>query len=120
MDDGRRPALAPLATVAYVSLDWKWERDMSAGRFCFNPHAVYYNRRRIRADDRHALDARARRAHLLPNPDGGTILESREDVELEQSLRFAWLRSGKGRGWVAQASISRTSGVRIGIGTIRW
>jgi hypothetical protein len=31
--------------------------------------------------------------------------ESREGVEFEQSFRFAWFRSGRGRGWVVQASV---------------
>ncbi len=91
--------------VAYVSLDWKWERDMGAGRFCLNPHAVCYTDdgfgQTIAMRWTRALGART----YFQTQTAERSSESREDVELEQSLRFAWLRSGKGRGWVAQASI---------------
>ena len=33
------------------------------------------------------------------------VTEKTHGIEFEQSLRFAWLRSGRGRGWIAQASV---------------
>lgn len=91
--------------VVYLSLDWRWTNEMAGWDFCLNPRVVYYS------DDGGGQStvlswkrpAGPRRFFQIRTAERSA--ESMEGVEFEQSFRFFWLRSGKGRGWVAQASV---------------
>ena len=91
--------------VVYASLDWRWTNEMSGWDFCLNPRVVCYS------DDGFGQStvltwtrpAGSRRFFQILTAERSA--ESMEGVEFEQSFRFYWLRSGKGRGWVAQASV---------------
>ncbi|MDY0148681.1 MAG: hypothetical protein RBT03_01185 [Kiritimatiellia bacterium] len=91
--------------VVYLELQWKWEREMGGGRLRLNPRGVYYSDEGFgqvtslswtkHLNDRMRFQIRTAERSS----------ESREGVNFEQTFRFAWLRSGTGRGWVAQASV---------------
>ena len=91
--------------VAYASLDWRWERQVGVGQFCFNPRAFYYTDDGLGQQTVVSWTRQLGAKTYFQSRTAERTSESREDVELEQSLRFAWLRSGRGRGWVAQGSV---------------
>ncbi len=91
--------------VVYVGLDWRWQREMGAGRFCLNPRGVYYSDEGFGQKTEITWTRPMRERNLFQIRTAERSSEGLEGVEFEQSFRFAWLRSGKGRGWVMQASV---------------
>ena len=91
--------------VAYLSLDWRWERPLGAGKFCLDPRAFYYTDDGLGQQTVVTWTRQLGAKTYFQSRTAERTSESRDDVEFEQSLRFAWLRSGKGRGWVAQGSV---------------
>ena len=91
--------------VAYVSLDWRWERPLGAGRFCLHPRAFYYTDDGLGQQTVVTWTRQLGEKTYFQSRTAERTSESRDDVEFEQSLRLAWLRSGRGRGWVAQGSV---------------
>ena len=91
--------------VAYLSLDWRWERQLGVGQFCLNPRAFYYSDDGLGQQTVVTWTRQLAAKTYFQSRTAERSSESRDDVEFEQSLRFAWLRSGKGRGWVAQGSV---------------
>ena len=91
--------------VVFADLEWEGKREMGRWQVRLNPSAFWYSN-----------DGWGQMTELVwTRPlEGRKILQFRtaessgEDkvgVEFEQSLRFAWLRSGRGRGWVMQMSV---------------
>ena len=91
--------------VAYVSLDWRWERKVGVGLFCLNPRVFYYTDDGLGQQTVVSWTRQLGAKTYFQSRTAERTSESRDDVEFEQSLRFAWLRSGRGRGWVAQGSV---------------
>lgn len=91
--------------VAYASLDWRWERQVGVGQFCLNPRAFYYTDDGLGQQTVVTWTRQLGAKTYFQSRTAERSSESRDDVEFEQSLRFAWLRSGRGRGWVAQGSV---------------
>ena len=91
--------------VAYASLDWRREHPLGDGTFCLNPRAFYYTDDGLGQQIALTWTRQVGPKAYFQTRTAERSSESRDDVEFEQTLRFAWLRSGRGRGWVAQASV---------------
>lgn len=91
--------------VGYVDLGWKWERKLSDGNLTFNPRAFYYTDDGLGQMTTLSWMKQVGERQMVQIRTAERTSESREGVEFEQSFRFAWFRSGQGRGWVAQASV---------------
>ena len=91
--------------VVYLEVQWKWEREVAGGQLRLNPRGLYYSDEGVGQvtavswtkplSDRTRFQIRTAERSS----------ESLEGVNFEQTFRFAWLRSGHGRGWLAQASV---------------
>lgn len=91
--------------VVYLELQWKWEREVGGGQLRLNPRGLYYS-----DEGFGQVTALSWTKPLSENTrfqirTAERSSESREGVNFEQTFRFAWLRSGHGRGWLAQASV---------------
>ncbi len=91
--------------VVYVGADWRYTRPVGDALFAFAPRVVYYTddgfgQQAIMTWTRQISERKIFQVRI-----GERSAENMEGVEFEQSLRFAWLKSGRGRGWVAQASV---------------
>ncbi len=91
--------------VAYTALDWMWDWKLDGGTIQLNPRGVYYSDEGFGQKVTLSWTRPSGKKKLFQIRLAERSAESLEGVEFEQSLRFAWLRSGKGRGWVAQASV---------------
>ena len=92
--------------VVFADVELEWKRELGRWKGRLSPSVFWYSNdglgqmteliwTRSLEDERKILQIR-------------TAESSGEDkvgVEFEQTLRFAWLRSGRGRGWVMQMSV---------------
>lgn len=92
--------------VWFADIEWEWERSLKEGMIRLAPRGFWYSN-----DDGLGQTATltwtkpvGRRKWFQCRAAERTT-EKTEGLELEQTIRFAWLRSGKTRGWVAQASV---------------
>ena len=91
--------------VTYASLEWSFRREWKEAVLRLSPRGFYYS------DDGFGQKTVLtwtrpvgyRKKFQILTAERAT--EQTRGVEFEESLRFAWLRSGRGRGWIAQASI---------------
>ena len=91
--------------VVYTGLDWRWVRQVGLMQFCFDPQVGYYSddgfgQKIVMTWTRPVGDHKLFQVRTAERSS-----EAMDSVEFEQSLRFAWLRSGRGRGGGAQASV---------------
>lgn len=91
--------------VVYLSTDWRWEREWGDGVLCLNPQAAYYSDEGLGQKTELTWTRPVGERKFFQTRTAERSAESLDSVEFEQSLRFAWLRSGRGRGWVAQVSV---------------
>lgn len=91
--------------VVYFSTDWRWERKLGDGVLCLNPQAAYYSDEGLGQKTELTWTRPVGERKFFQTRTAERSAESLDSVEFEQSLRFAWLRSGRGRGWVAQVSV---------------
>lgn len=91
--------------VGYGSLEWTWQQNLEEAVLRVTPRGFYYSDEGFGQQTvlTWTRPAGVRKMVQLRTAERSTELT--HGFELEQSLRFAWLRSGKGRGWLAQASI---------------
>lgn len=91
--------------VVYADLEWRWKREMSGGVLRLNPRGLYYSDegfgQKITLSWTKPVGAR----ELFQIRTAELSSEGQVGVAFEQSFRYAWLRSARGRGWVAQASV---------------
>ena len=91
--------------VAYGDLEWRWTKEeVASGELKIVPRGYYYT------DDgfgqvttvtwTRPVGPRKKLQFRLAERSS----ETTSGLEFEQTVRFAWFRSGRGRGWVAQAS----------------
>jgi hypothetical protein len=91
--------------VVFADLSWEWRRDLGRWQVRLNPSAYWYS------DD--GLGQTTELTWTRPIGDRKvfqirTAENSGEDMDgvgFEQTLKFIWFRSGRKRGWVAQASV---------------
>lgn len=91
--------------VVYLSTDWRWERKAEEGLLCLNPQGTYYSDEGFGQKIELTWTRPVGPRKFFQTRTAERSSEALDSVEFEQSLRFAWLRSGHGRGWVAQASV---------------
>lgn len=91
--------------VVYAALEWPWRRDVGPFQFCLNPRGVYYSDEGFGQKITLTWTRPVTEKKIFQIRTAERSSEGLDGVEFEQSLRFAWLRSGRGRGWVAQASM---------------
>lgn len=91
--------------VVYLGTDWRWERESENGVLCLNPQVAYYSDEGFGQKTELTWTRPVGVRKFFQTRTAERSSESLDSVEFEQSLRFAWLRSGRGRGWVAQVSV---------------
>ena len=91
--------------VGYVDLEWRWERKVGEGNLSLNPRTFYFTDDGLGQMTTLAWMKQVGERQLFQIRTAERTSESRAGVEFEQSFRFAWFRSGQGRGWVVQASV---------------
>ncbi|MGD9782858.1 MAG: hypothetical protein AB7V14_12030 [Kiritimatiellia bacterium] len=91
--------------VVYTALEWPWTREMGPFEFRLNPRGVYYSDEGFGQKITLTWTRPIGQKKIFQIRTAERSSEGLDGVEFEQSLRFAWLRSGRGRGWVAQASM---------------
>lgn len=91
--------------VGYADVDWRWERRLAAGNLSLTPRGYYFTDNGWGQMTTVAWRKQVGTHHVFQIRTAERTSESLEGVEFEQTLRFAWFRSGRGRGWVAQASV---------------
>jgi len=91
--------------VGYADLEWRWEHQMAAGKLHFNPRGFYFTDDGWGQMTTLSWMKQVGENQLFQIRTAERTSESREGVEFEQSFRFAWFRPGRGRGWVAQATV---------------
>lgn len=91
--------------VGYVDLGWRWERKLGDGNMSLNPRSFYFTDDGLGQMTALAWMKQVGANQLFQIRTAERTSESRAGVEFEQSFRFAWFRSGRGRGWLAQASV---------------
>ena len=91
--------------VVYTALAWEWKQALGCGELRLVPRGYYYSDDGFGQTTTLTWTRPAGRKKLFQIRTAERSTESTQGFEFEQSLRFAWLRSGRGRGWVAQASV---------------
>lgn len=91
--------------VAYGDLEWRWKWDLAGGELRLTPRGYYYTDDGLGQTTTLTWTHPAGKRKWFQTRTAERSTEKTDGLEFEQSLRFAWLRSGKGRGWVAQASV---------------
>lgn len=91
--------------VAYFDLEWCGERDMAGGRIRLIPRGYYFTDNGFGqvTSLTWTKQVGSRKYFQIRTAEGTS--ESSAGVRFEQTFRWAYLRSSKGRGWVAQASV---------------
>jgi hypothetical protein len=91
--------------VGYVDLDWRWECTLGRGNLYFNPKGYYFTDDGFGQMTTLTWMKQVGERQMVQIRTAERTSESLEGVEFEQTVRFAWFRSGRGRGWVTQASV---------------
>ncbi|HPJ56036.1 MAG TPA: hypothetical protein PLK81_00115 [Kiritimatiellia bacterium] len=91
--------------VAFLELQWKWQRDAAGGRLRLNPRGLYFSDEGFGQVTTLSWTRDLGERTCLQIRLAERSSEARDGVNFEQTFRFAWRRSGRGRGWVAQASV---------------
>lgn len=91
--------------VGYADVDWRWEHKLASGNLSLHPRGYYFTDDGLGQMTTLAWMKQVGERQLFQIRTVERTSESLEGVEFEQSIRFAWFRSGRGRGWVVQASV---------------
>ncbi len=91
--------------VAYGDVEWRWRREGLGGEIRLSPRGYYYTDDGFGQTTTLTWTRPIREKTIFQLRTAERSTESTRGVEFEQSVRIAWLRSGRGRGWVAQASV---------------
>lgn len=91
--------------VGYVDVDWRWEHRLANGNLSLNPRGFYFTDDGLGQMTALAWMKQVGERQLFQIRTVERSSESLEGVEFEQTLRHAWFRPGRGRGWVVQASV---------------
>ena len=99
---GRFSGLEP---VLYFDLDWHWQRPWAGGEVRLHPRGFWYSDDGWGQVTTLSWTRRLTERQIFQLRGAEKSTEQTDGVEFEQSMRFAWLRSGVGRGWLIQASV---------------
>ncbi len=92
--------------VAFAELDWRWQWDeVGGGKLSLIPRGYYYSDEGFGQTTTLTWTRQVSERRMLQFRTAERSTENTEGLEFEQTLRFAWLRSGQRRGWVMQMSI---------------
>lgn len=94
--------------VGYLSLQWKWDRELGGGTLNLNPRVMYLTDDGLGQVAALSWTRFIRERQCVQLRVAERTSEAIDGVNLEYTVRSAWLRSGRGRGWVAQASVFPT------------
>ncbi|MDR0993739.1 MAG: hypothetical protein LBN38_04120 [Verrucomicrobiota bacterium] len=91
--------------VGYLDIDWRWELDFARGMLWFEPRGFYYTDDGFGQNTTLGWRHQVRTNQVLQLISFERSTEKTDGFELEETLRYAWLRSGGLRGWLLQASL---------------
>jgi hypothetical protein len=91
--------------VAYGDLEWRMKWDMAGGELRLVPRGFYYTDDGFGQMTTLAWTRPTFQRQKLQLLVAERSTETTGGLEFEQTVRYAWYRSGRGRGWVAQASV---------------
>ena len=91
--------------VVFADLEWEWKREMGRWQVRLTPSAFWYSNDGLGQMTELVWTRPLEGRKILQFRTAESSGEDKVGVEFEQSLRFAWLRSGRGRGWVMQMSV---------------
>jgi hypothetical protein len=105
IDVGGGVRLRSSGPVAYGDVEWRWENPLLGGSLNLTPRGYYYSDEGFGqmttltwtkpVGDNRALQFRTAERSS----------EATHGLEFEQTVRLAWYRSGRKRGWVVQGSV---------------
>jgi len=90
--------------VVYGDLDWRWRRDWMGGELSLDPRGFWYSDDGLGQVTSLTWTRKTRDRQWFQSRTAERSTEETDGLECEQTVRYVWLRSGRGRGWVAQAS----------------
>jgi hypothetical protein len=91
--------------VLFSDLEWRWQRDLMTGQLRLIPRGFWYSDDGFGQTTTLTWTRKISEKRIFQYRTAERSTEGTDGWEFEQSLRFAWLRSGQARGWVAQASV---------------
>ena len=91
--------------VTYTSLEWDFRQNWAEAVLRLSPRVFFYSDDGFGQKTVLTWTRPAGHRKLFQILSAERVTEKTKGFEFEQSLKFAWLRSGKGRGWIAQASV---------------
>lgn len=91
--------------VVYLDLDWRWKRDVQGGLLRLDPRVFWYSDDGFGQMTSLTWTRQTHERQWLQIRTAERSTEKSNGGEFEQTFRYVWLRSGAGRGWVAQASV---------------
>jgi len=92
------------APVLYLELDWRWQKDFLGGRFSLDPRGFWFSDDGLGQTISMTWTRQTYEKQYFQIRTAERSTEQTDGLECEQTFRYVWLRSGTGRGWLAQAS----------------
>lgn len=91
--------------IVFADLEWEWKRDLADGQIRLCPSGFWYSGDGFGQMTELTWTRPLGERKIFQTRTAEQSGEDKVGVEFEQSIRFAWLRSGRGRGWLVQASV---------------
>lgn len=91
--------------VLYADVDWRWQRPWAGGELRLRPRGFWYSDDGLGQLTTVSWTRRLTERQVFQIRGAEKSTEKTDGLEFEQSFRFAWLRSGEGRGWLVQVSV---------------
>ena len=104
-DVGGGVRLRSSGPVAFGELNWSGKTDWMGGVLRLHPRGYYYSNDGFGQQTELSWRRPTSGREILELRLVEKATEKTEGMEFEQTLRYCWPRSGRGRGWVAQASL---------------
>jgi len=90
--------------VVYGELDWRWHKDIKGGKFSLDPRGFWFSDDGFGQRISMTWTRQTHEKQWFQIRTAERSTEQTDGLECEQTFRYAWLRSGTGRGWLARAS----------------
>ena len=104
-DVGGGVRLRSSGPVAFGELNWSGKTDWMGGVLRLHPRGYYYSNDGFGQQTELSWRRPTSGREILELRLVEKATEKTEGMEFEQTIRYCWPRSGRGRGWVAQASL---------------